>query len=195
MRSNKILSYFRVLLLAVSFLFLTGCYTAKVNTVSVSSETPSLELESTTSSYQSFSSQEDTLSSEVSLEEHWESEVSAMKIQISFGEFTFTAIPASNPSAQAFLTLLEDGPVTVQMRDYANMEKVGPLGTDLPRSDKTITTQPGDIILYQGNQITIYYDTNTWSFTKLAQIENTTGEELYQALGSGDVEVTFSLLS
>jgi hypothetical protein len=189
MRSNKILSYFRVLLLAVFFLFLTGCHTAKDNTVSVSSGTPTIELESTTSS------QEDTLSSEVSLEEHWESEVSAMKIQISFGEFTFTAIPASNPSAQAFLALLKDGPVTVQMRDYANMEKVGALGTDLPRSDKTITTQPGDIILYQGNQITIYYDTNTWSFTKLAQIENTTGEELYQALGSGDVEVTFSLLS
>ena len=52
---------------------------------------------------------------------------------------------------------------------------------------------PGDIILYQGNQITIYYDTNTWNFTKLGKIENITQKELKEILGDGDVTVTFSL--
>lgn len=79
------------------------------------------------------------------------------------------------------------------MSDYANFEKVGPLGFSLPRNDKSITTTPGDIILYQGNQITIYYDTNSWNFTKLGKIENVTQEELKEILGNGDVTVTFSL--
>ena len=79
------------------------------------------------------------------------------------------------------------------MSDYANFEKVGSLGFSLPRNDKDITTMPGDIILYQGNQITIYYDTNTWNFTKLGKIENITQKELKEILGDGDVTVTFSL--
>ena len=79
------------------------------------------------------------------------------------------------------------------MSDYANFEKVGPLGFSLPRNDKSITTTPGDIILYQGNQITIYYDTNTWNFTKLGKIEDVTQKELKEILGNGDVTVTFSL--
>ena len=77
------------------------------------------------------------------------------------------------------------------MHDYGNFEKVGPLPFELPRNDETITTEPGDIILYQGNQITIYYDENTWNFTRLAKIDNVTREELLDVLGSGDVTVTF----
>ncbi|MBQ5521388.1 MAG: hypothetical protein IIT86_01020, partial [Oscillospiraceae bacterium] len=60
---------------------------------------------------------------------------------------------------------------------------------DLPRTDETITTEPGDVILYQGNQITIYYDQNTWDFTRLARIEDVTREELLSAFGEGDVKV------
>jgi chitodextrinase len=61
----------------------------------------------------------------------------------------------------------------------------------LERNDESITTEPGDVILYQGNQITIYYDQNTWNFTKLATIGNVTKEELLDALGEGNVTVTF----
>lgn len=83
--------------------------------------------------------------------------------------------------------------LTVDMSDYGNFEKVGSLGQSLPTNDQSITTQPGDVILYQGNSITIYYGTNTWSFTRLGKIENATREGLLQALGDGDVQVTFSL--
>ena len=61
----------------------------------------------------------------------------------------------------------------------------------LPRNDEQITTEPGDIILYQGNQVTIYYDVNTWSFTRLAKIDGATKEELLDALGDGNVTVAF----
>lgn len=120
-------------------------------------------------------------------------ECEPMRIQITVDDTTLTAIPEENSSAEAFLALLQEGPVTIQMADYAGMEKVGPLGTNLPRNDTRISVDAGDVILYQGNQITIYYGTNTWSFTKLATIENATKQGLLEVLGTGDVEVTFSL--
>ena len=77
------------------------------------------------------------------------------------------------------------------MHDYGSLEKVGSLPWSLPRNDEQITTEPGDIILYQGNQVTIYYDVNTWSFTRLAKIDGATKEELLDALGDGNVTVAF----
>lgn len=103
-----------------------------------------------------------------------------------------TIQPAENSSADAFLALLAQGDLTVEMHDYGSFEKVGSLGATLPTNDETITTQPGDVILYQGNSITIYYDTNTWAFTRLGKVQNMTQEELTAILGDGDVTVTFS---
>ena len=112
---------------------------------------------------------------------------------ITAGGRTFTARFENNSSADALRQLLSQGDLTVDMSDYGNFEKVGSLGQSLPTNDQSITTQPGDVILYQGNSITIYYGTNTWSFTRLGKIENATREGLLQALGDGDVQVTFSL--
>ena len=79
------------------------------------------------------------------------------------------------------------------MSDYGNFEKVGPLGQSLPTNNQQITTGAGDIILYQGNQITIYYDRNSWNFTRLGKINGVTSRQLRDILGSGDVSVPFSL--
>ncbi len=87
--------------------------------------------------------------------------------------------------------MLAQGPLTVEMEDYGGFEKVGPLGTTLTRNDTQITTEPGDVILYQGNQITIYYGTNSWNFTRLARIDDPS--DLQEKLGDGTVSVTFSL--
>ncbi len=106
---------------------------------------------------------------------------------------TFTAEFAVNSSADAFRELLSSGDVTIKMSDYGNFEKVGSLGTTLPRNDENITTEPGDIILYQGNSVTVYYDENTWNFTRLGKINNVTKELLLETLGEDDVEITFSL--
>ena len=112
-------------------------------------------------------------------------------LNITAGDYEFTATFADNSSAEEFRELLAQGPVTVEMEDYGGFEKVGPLGTTLTRNDEQITTEPGDVILYQGNQITIYYGTNTWSFTRLARIDDPT--DLREKLGEGTVAVTFSL--
>ena len=118
-----------------------------------------------------------------------EQEESALKITV--GDYELSATFEDNSSAEEFRELLSQGPVTIEMEDYGGFEKVGPLGTALTRNDRQITTQPGDVILYQGNQITIYYGTNSWSFTRLAKIDDPAG--LAEKLGEGTVQVTFSL--
>ncbi|MDR2085420.1 MAG: hypothetical protein LBP67_10555 [Bacteroidales bacterium] len=114
-------------------------------------------------------------------------------IKLTVGDKTFTAALADNSSAKALKELLAEGSISIDMRDYANMEKVGPLGTSLPRNDEHITTAPGDLILYQGNSFVIYYAPNTYSLTRLGKIDNVTRDELIDALGSGNITVTLSL--
>ena len=109
------------------------------------------------------------------------------------GSQVFPAVFANNTSAQALKKLLEKGTITLNLEDYGHFEKVGPLGTELPRNDTKITTEPGDVILYQGNKITIYYDQNTWDFTRLGKIPGVTKDQLLQAFGTGKVQVTLSL--
>ncbi len=104
-----------------------------------------------------------------------------------------TAVLEENSSVSALLELLSDGPLTIDMRDYGNMEKVGAIGTDLPRNDEQITTEAGDLILYQGNAFVIYYATNSWNFTRLGKIQDIAGDELKELLGNGDVSEPLSL--
>ena len=113
------------------------------------------------------------------------------RIYARIGQEVLVIEPENNSSAEAFIELLRKGDLTVNMHDYGNFEKVGSIGTSLPRNDERITTIPGDVILYQGNQITIYYDTNTWNFTRLGKVQNI--ESLKSILGDGNVTVRFSL--
>lgn len=118
-------------------------------------------------------------------------EVTEMKMTVQVGEDTFTATLEDNAAADALAEMLEEGPVTIQMEDYGGFEKVGDLGTSLPASNRRITTQTGDIVLYQGSQVVIFYGSNTWSYTRLGRVDDLTGWA--DALGRGDVSVTFSL--
>lgn len=85
------------------------------------------------------------------------------------------------------------GPLTIEMSDYAGMEKVGPLGTNLPTNDEQLNTQAGDLILYQGDKLVIYYGTNSWSLTRIGKINGASEQELRELLGSGKVSVTWSI--
>ena len=116
-----------------------------------------------------------------------------MMIYAYIGSKTLTIRPENNSSARAFLDLLGQGDLTVSMHDYGGFEKVGSLGVSLPTNDEPITTRPGDVILYRGTEITIYYDVNSWCFTRLGRVEGCTEAELREILGSGDPTVVFSL--
>ena len=118
-----------------------------------------------------------------------------LNIQIDNGtsKHTLTATLNDNSSSRALVELLEKGSITIDMHDYGSFEKVGSLPASLPRNDTQITTEPGDIILYQGNQITFYYDTNSWNFTRLGKIDGVTKAELKKILGKGNVTAVLSI--
>ena len=116
-----------------------------------------------------------------------------INIRVTAGERTRTATLADNASAAAFRGLLAKGPLTIRMHDYGGFEKVGPLETSIVRSDEDIAAVPGDIILYQGDKVTVYYGKNRWEFTRLGHIDGATGENMRAFLGDADPEVTFSL--
>ena len=118
---------------------------------------------------------------------------SPVKLKIHVNDTTFTATLEENSSAKAFAEFLAQGDMTLDMRDYGSFEKVADLPRSFPRNDKQIDTDAGDIILYQGNSITIYYDKNSWNFTRLARIDNVNKKRLQQILGNGNVKATFSV--
>lgn len=101
---------------------------------------------------------------------------------------------SDNSATEVLKDLLKEGDFTVRMSDYGGFEKVGALPQSLPTSDSQITTQPGDIMLYQGNQMVIFYGSNSWSYTPLGKIDNATAENVKEFLGDGSVEVTVSLI-
>ena len=126
-------------------------------------------------------------------QENLEQENVEMKMKIQVGDTTFTATLAENSSVDALKELMEDGSLTLNMSDYASMEKGADLGVTLPQNNEQMHTQAGDIILYQGRTFVIYYDTNSWSLTPIGKIDNVDAEELREVLGTGDVTVTLSL--
>ena len=123
-----------------------------------------------------------------------ENEMNADQIlYIKIGNSVLEAELADNSSAEALLQKLEENDITIQMSDYGNFEKVGELGISLVTNDEQITTEAGDLILYQGNKFVIYYDTNSWNFTRLGKIKNISQDELKSVLGDGDVTAVLTL--
>ncbi len=114
-------------------------------------------------------------------------------LNLQIGDTVFTAQLAENSTVDALRELLQNGPLVVNMSDYAGMEKGADLGVALPQNNEPMDTVPGDIILYQGRTFVIYYDTNSWSLTPVGKIVDVDADALRAALGAGDVTVTLSL--
>ncbi|MBR5114506.1 MAG: hypothetical protein IK101_04330 [Oscillospiraceae bacterium] len=98
-----------------------------------------------------------------------------------------------NESVAALMELAQEAPLTIHMSMYGGFEQVGPIGTPLPRSDMQTTTEAGDIVLYSGNQIVVFYGSNSWAYTRLGHITDKTADELAEILGNGNVTVTISI--
>lgn len=115
------------------------------------------------------------------------------KLYLTINGTKISATLENNSSADALKEKLSEGDVVIEAHDYGNFEKVGSLGFTLPKNDTQITTEAGDLILYQGNQFVVYYDENSWNFTKLGHVDNMTQEDLKTLLCDGDVTITLSL--
>ena len=96
-----------------------------------------------------------------------------------------------NDSIKELNKLAESG-LSISMSMYGGFEQVGSIGQSIARNDVQMTTQSGDIVLYSGNQLVVFYGSNSWSYTKLGKI-NLSQKELEELLGNGDVTITLAL--
>ena len=113
------------------------------------------------------------------------------KMNVQIAGASFTATLEDNAAVRELIEMMNAGPITIDMRDYAGFEKVGVLGRSLTTDNHQTTTTAGDIVLYNGDQIVMFYSSNAWSYTRIGRIDDLTGWE--EALGSGSITAVFSL--
>ena len=106
---------------------------------------------------------------------------------------TVTAEWEDNESVSALKELASESPITIQTSLYGGFEQVGSIGHSLPRNDERITAQAGDIVLYSGNQLVVFYGSNTWAYTRLGHITDKTPSELTALLGNDNATITISV--
>ena len=122
-----------------------------------------------------------------------ETEEHEMTLQMTIGGTAVNVKWEENESVKALKTLCRDGSLTIQMSMYGGFEQVGRIGRSLPRADVQTTTEAGDIVLYSGNQLVIFYGSNAWAYTRLGHVTDKTAQEMAELLGRGDVTVTIEL--
>ena len=114
-------------------------------------------------------------------------------LQMRIGDTLVTVEWEDNESVQALRNLCTDTPFTIQMSMYGGFEQVGSIGESLPRNDVQTTTEAGDIVLYSGNQLVVFYGTNSWGYTRLGHITGQDAAGMAELLGNGDVTITLSM--
>ena len=115
------------------------------------------------------------------------------RINITIDGRSMSATLADNVATKAFVEKLAAGPITISMSNYGGFEKVGALPWSLPSADKQITTKPGDIMLYNSNNIVIFYGQNSWAYTPLGVLETSDSSEISSFVGSGNKQVRIAL--
>lgn len=157
------------LLVVMCLVLLSACAKA----VPVSSEEPAMRTE------------------ETGFEEEKKTEENAVKeLKMKIDDRELSVVWEENESVSALKEKISEKETTVSMSMYGGFEQVGPLGFTLPETDEEITTAAGDIVLYSGNQIVVFYGSNSWAYTRLGKIEGMSLEELKGLLGNGDVKLT-----
>ena len=99
-------------------------------------------------------------------------------VKVKINDNVFDVKLENNSATQELIKELKKGNVTVNASEYGGFEKVGNLGFSLPTSDENIGTAPGDIVLYQGDKISLFYGSHSWSYTKLGKIDNVDSNKL-----------------
>ena len=115
------------------------------------------------------------------------------QVQVKINDNVFDVKLEDNSASKDFIKELKKGNVTVNASEYGGFEKVGILGFLLPTSDEKVDTTPGDIVLYQGDKISLFYGSHSWSYTKLGRLVNVDSDKLKEVLGSGNVTLEFGL--
>ena len=120
-----------------------------------------------------------------------EQEAETMRMWI--GETVVQVAWEDNDAVRSLRALVARQPLTIEMSMYGGFEQVGSIGTDLPRNDAQTTTQAGDIVLYAGDQMVVFYGSNSWAYTRLGKVTDKTAGEMAELLSRGDVTITVAM--
>ena len=183
----------------MSYKKITACILIAVMTICMSgcgNSTTVTQL-STDTAYETQPSQEQQTGSEnitePNTEEQRSDEAAEKVLQLKIADTVVEVDWEDNESVAALKNLVNEKQLTVHMSIYGGFEQVGSIGISLPRKDVQTTTSAGDIVLYSGNQIVVFYGSNSWAYTRLGHItdQDTTG--MKKLLGNGDVTITVSM--
>ncbi len=177
-----------LLLLLLSAAWLTACSTPEQTSAETTEPEPAVqEIQEETDTAEAEPQIEESVLPP-SEEEAKAEEDSEMRMQI--GDTPVSVEWENNESVEALRDLTADGPLTIQMSMYGGFEQVGSIGRSLPRDDGRTTTASGDIVLYSGDQIVVFYGSNTWAYTRLGHITDQDEQAMEELLGNGDVIIT-----
>lgn len=181
----------RIIAIATASLLILCMISCSRPEASLSEPTASVSSESTTSS----STIIDTVieESEENATTQTESSEMEMAMVLRINDQVVGVEWEDNETVNALQAMAANSPVVIQMSMYGGFEQVGPIGLTLPSNDKQITTASGDIVLYSGNQIVIFYGSNSWAYTRLGKVKDISATELEGLLGNGDVTLTITI--
>lgn len=117
------------------------------------------------------------------------SPVEETEMKMIIGDTEVNVLWENNATVDEIRTAVEEGPITIEMSMYGGFEQVGSFGRSFTRDDKQTTTSAGDLVLYSGNQLVVFYGSNSWAYTRLGKIKNLSDEELASLLSNGDVAI------
>ena len=115
-----------------------------------------------------------------------------MTLQMTIGSTPVSVAWENNEAVQALKELCDGQPLSIQMSMYGGFEQVGSIGTNLPANDVQTTTSAGDIVLYSGNQLVVFYGSNSWAYTRLGHITDQSADGMAQLLSNGDTTITIN---
>jgi len=170
--------------LVVFFLLLTGC---KANNTGDFQEDNAWQMKSGVETNTNESKEQ------AKMKKTDESTLTDNQIRVTVGSSSFIVNLEDNETAKALREMLADEDLTISASNYGGFEKVCQLGKTLPREDKQITTEAGDVMLYSGNQIVFFYGANSWSYTRIGKVEASSIEELESVLSGSETEVILSI--
>ena len=184
-----------IVLVLLSFTVLSGCGTTvkeaeqapHVNTVDADAEDTSAEDTSEEKTIDQKTEKPETITEYESVTEQENEIIMVMTINDTKVDVTWE----NNASVKELEELAADG-LMIPMSMYGGFEQVGPIGKSITRDDKQTTTSVGDIVLYSGNQLVVFYGSNSWAYTRIGKI-NLTEKELTNLLSNGDVTITLSM--
>ena len=115
------------------------------------------------------------------------------KMYITIGEETHTVTMEDNVGTRALIATLQTENIVYIAHDYGNFEKVGYIGQSFPTDNHQITTSAGDLVLYGGDNICIFYGSNSWSYTRIGKLDGLSADEVRRFVKAGEGEVTITL--